>query len=117
MSACYSTQEAVFWLPHLLFIFGKSRAQSAAHARPRERDRRETHRCESPDAAKRFIEVKGRAQTGGVMLTAPEVDKLRQLGDRAFLYIVTFCKGEKPKLRIIQDPMANLHPAMLYRQV
>jgi len=74
-------------------------------------------RSEGPDAEKRFIEVKGRAQTGGVVLTAPEVDKLRQLGDRAFLYIVTFCKGEKPKLRIIQDPMANLHPAMLYRQV
>jgi hypothetical protein len=68
-------------------------------------------------SALRFIEVKGRAQTGGVVLTAPEVDKLRQLGDRAFLYIVTFCKGEKPRLRIIQDPMANLHPAMLYRQV
>jgi superfamily II DNA or RNA helicase len=74
-------------------------------------------RSEGPDGAKRFIEVKGRAQTGGVVLTAPEVDKLRQLGDRAFLYIVTFCKGEKPRLRIIPDPMANLHPAMLYRQV
>ncbi len=74
-------------------------------------------RSEGPDAAKRFIEVKGRAQTGGVVLTAPEVDKLTQLGDRAFLYIVTFCKGEKPTLRVIQDPMANLHPAMLYRQV
>jgi hypothetical protein len=31
--------------------------------------------------------------------------------------IATFCKGEKPKLRIIQDPMVNLHPAMLYLQV
>ena len=74
-------------------------------------------RSEGPNAAKRFIEVKGRAQTGGVVLTAPEVDKLRQLGDRAFLYIVTYCRGEKSKLRIIQDPMDNLHPAMLYRQV
>jgi superfamily II DNA or RNA helicase len=74
-------------------------------------------RSEGPAAAKRFIEVKGRAQSGGVVLTAPEVDKLRQLGDRAFLYIVTFCKGQQPKLRIIQDPMANLYPAMLYRQV
>jgi hypothetical protein len=27
---------------------------------------------------------------------------------------LTFCLGEKPKLRIIQDPTANLHPAMLY---
>jgi superfamily II DNA or RNA helicase len=74
-------------------------------------------RSEGPDGSKRFIEVKGRAQTGGVMITAPEVDKLRQLEDRAFLYIVTFCKGEKPRLRIIQDPMASLHPTMLYRQV
>ena len=30
---------------------------------------------------------------------------MRQLEDRAYLYIVTFCKGEKPTLRIIQDPM------------
>ena len=74
-------------------------------------------RSEGPQGAKRFIEVKGRAQTGGVVLTAPEVDKLRQLGDRAFLYIVTFCRGERPRLRIIQDPMSSLHPAMLYRQV
>lgn len=74
-------------------------------------------RSEGPDAAKRFIEVKGRAQTGCVVLTAPEVDKLTQLGDRAFLYIVTCCKGKTPTLRIIQDPMASLHPKMLYRQV
>lgn len=74
-------------------------------------------RSEGPDADRRYIEVKGRAQTGAVMLTAPEVDKLRQLGDRAFLYIVTCCKGEKPKLRIIPDPMNHLHPAMLYKQV
>jgi hypothetical protein len=74
-------------------------------------------RSEGPDAAKRYIEVKGRAQSGAVVLTAPEVDKLRQLGDRAFLYIVTFCKGEKPKLKVIQDPMSSLHPKMLYRQV
>ncbi len=74
-------------------------------------------RSEGPDAAKRFIEVKGRAKTGCIVLTAPEADKLRQLEDRAFLYIVTFCKGEKPTLRIIQDPMNSLHPKMLYRQV
>jgi HSP20 family molecular chaperone IbpA len=50
-------------------------------------------RSESPTGDKRFIEVKGRAQSGAIALTAPEVDKLRQLGNRAFLYIVTFCKG------------------------
>ena len=74
-------------------------------------------RSESPTAEKRFIEVKGRAQTGAVIITGPEVDKLRQLGDRAFLYIVTFCKNERPRLRIIQNPMALLTPEMLYRQV
>jgi len=74
-------------------------------------------RSESPTAERRFIEVKGRAQSGAVILTGPELDKLRQLADRAFLYIVTFCKGEKPRLRVIQDPIAKLTPEMLYRQV
>ena len=30
---------------------------------------------------------------------------------------MTFCKGEVPRLRIIQDPIPKLHPEMLYRQV
>jgi len=51
------------------------------------------------------------------VLTGPEVDKLRQLGNRAWLYIVTFCKSEQPKLRIIQDPISKLTPEMLYRQM
>ena len=46
-------------------------------------------RSEAPGGEVRFIEVKGRAELGGIMLTGPEVDKLRQLGERAFLYIVT----------------------------
>lgn len=74
-------------------------------------------RSVGPNGEKRFIEVKGRAQSGAIVLTDPEVDKLRQLGDRAWLYIVTFCKGEKPRLRIIQNPMARLTPEALYRQV
>lgn len=74
-------------------------------------------RSEAPNGEKRFIEVKGRAQTGAIVLTGPELDKLRQLGSRAWLYIVTFCKGEKPRLRIIQDPIPQLNPEMLYRQV
>jgi predicted GIY-YIG superfamily endonuclease len=48
---------------------------------------------------KRFIEVKGRAESGAIVLTGPEVDKLRQLGERAWLYIVTFCKGDLPAPR------------------
>lgn len=74
-------------------------------------------RSEGPSGEKRFIEVKGRAQSGAIVLTGPEVDKLRQLGARAWLYVVTFCKGERPRLRIIQDPIANLNPEMLYRQI
>lgn len=74
-------------------------------------------RSESPSGEKRFIEVKGRSQSGAIVLTGPELDKLKQLGDRAWLYIVTFCKGEVPRLRIIQDPIPKLHPEMLYRQV
>ncbi|GIV04317.1 MAG: helicase [Fimbriimonadales bacterium] len=74
-------------------------------------------RSEGPNGEKRFIEVKGRARSGAIVLTGPEVDKLRQLGERAWLYIVTFCKGERPRLRIIQDPIAKLSPEMLYRQI
>ena len=74
-------------------------------------------RSESPTGEKRYIEVKGRSQSGAIILTNPELDKLRQLGDRAWLYIVTFCRGETPRLRIIQDPIPKLNPEMLYRQV
>jgi len=85
-------------------------------------------RSEGPNGEKRFIEVKGRAQSGAIVLTGPEVDKLRQLGERAWLYVVTFCKGDlpaappaaqagRPRLRIIQDPIPRLKPEMLYRQV
>ena len=74
-------------------------------------------RSESPTGDKRFIEVKGRAQSGAIMLTGPELDKLRQLESRAWLYIVTFCKGERPRLRMIQDPIPKLKAEELYRQV
>ncbi len=74
-------------------------------------------RSESTSGEKRYIEVKGRAQTGAIVLTGPEVDKLRQLGCRAWLYIVTFCKNGQPRLRIMQDPLSKLNPEMLYRQV
>ncbi len=70
----------------------------------------------SPDYI-RFIEVKGRAQTGDIIMTAPEVDKLRQLGERAFLYVVTFCRSDKPHLRIIQDPIPQLEAENLFRAV
>lgn len=74
-------------------------------------------RSEGHDGEKRFIEVKGRAQSGGIIVTGPERDRLQQLGERAWLYVVTYCKGEKSRLRIIQNPFSKLIPEMLYRQV
>jgi len=71
----------------------------------------------APDGEKRFIEVKGRAESGPIVLTGAEVDKLCQLGLRAWLYIVTFCKSDQPRLRIIQDPISTLSPEMLCRQI
>jgi len=74
-------------------------------------------RSQSPSGEIRYIEVKGRSESGSIVLTGPEVDKLNQLGERAFLYIVTFCKTDRPRLRIIQNPMSKLKPEQLYRQV
>lgn len=55
------------------------------------------------EGQKRYIEVKGRAMTDGVMLSENEMNRLAQLGRRAWLYIVTDCKS-KPQLHIINDP-------------
>lgn len=74
-------------------------------------------RSEGPAGEKRYIEVKGRARSGGIVLTGPELDKLGQLGQRAWLYVITYCKTERPRLRIVQDPISKLSPEMLYRQV
>jgi len=74
-------------------------------------------RSESPTSEVRYIEVKGRAASGPIILTSPEMDKLKQLGARAYLYIVTYCRGERPRLRIINDPMRFLSPEMLFRQI
>lgn len=57
----------------------------------------------------RYIEVKGRARTDGVMLSENEWNRLHQLGELAWLYIVTACKSE-PKLQIVNDPARVLRP-------
>ena len=56
---------------------------------------------------KRYIEVKGRAGTDGVMLSENEMNRLNQLGTRAWLYIVTNCKTQ-PQLNIINDPARRM---------
>ena len=55
------------------------------------------------EGQKRYIEVKGRAGTDGVMLSENEMNRLAQLGTKAWLYIVTNCKTN-PQLNIINDP-------------
>ena len=61
----------------------------------------------APDGMKRYIEVKGRSGTDGVMLSENEMNRLAQLGSRAWLYIVTNCKS-RPQLNIINDPARYL---------
>ncbi len=62
----------------------------------------------SPEELKRYIEVKGRSgNDGSIMLTENEMNRLAQLGDAAWLYIVINCKS-KPELYRIQNPAANL---------
>lgn len=63
----------------------------------------------SPEELKRYIEVKGRsAGDGNVMLTENEMNRLAQLGDAAWLYIVMNCKS-KPELHRIQNPAKALN--------
>jgi len=57
---------------------------------------------------KRYIEVKGRSAVDGVMLSENEMNRLSQLGDSAWLYIVVNCKS-KPELYRIQNPANKLN--------
>jgi len=60
------------------------------------------------DMLKRYIEVKGRSATGGVMLSENEMYRMNQLGESAWLYLVMNCKS-KPELFRIQNPVKNLN--------
>lgn len=62
----------------------------------------------SPENLKRYIEVKGRSGSdGSVMLSENEMNRLAQLGDAAWLYIVMNCKN-KSELHRIQNPAKSL---------
>jgi len=57
----------------------------------------------------RYIEVKGRAQTGEVRLSSNEWKKARRFDDKYWLYIVTHTKTEtEPELTTIQNPGEKL---------
>ena len=64
-------------------------------------------RSTSADEFKRYIEVKGRSAEGGVMLSENEMNRLAQLGDAAWLYMVMDCKTT-PQLYRIQNPANTL---------
>jgi len=52
----------------------------------------------------RFIEVKGRAHTGGIALTANEYKTAQRLGADAWLYVVFQCATPQPSLNRLRDP-------------
>ena len=61
-------------------------------------------RSVSPEGLKRYIEVKGRSGAdGSVMVSENEMNRLAQLGDAAWLYIVINCKSA-PELHRIRNP-------------
>lgn len=64
-------------------------------------------RSNDAEGQKRYIEVKGRAATDGVMLSENEMNRLAQLGNRAWLYIVTNCKTT-PELNVINNPANSM---------
>ncbi|MFM9947645.1 MAG: DUF3883 domain-containing protein [Saprospiraceae bacterium] len=62
----------------------------------------------SAEGLKRYLEVKGRSGSdGSVMLSENEMNRLGQLGNAAWLYIVVNCKST-PELYRIQNPAKAL---------
>jgi hypothetical protein len=66
------------------------------------------------DETRRYIEVKGRAKTGPILLSENELNRLRQLKDAAWLYVVTDCRGTSTVSQI-QDPGNRLKPTAMPR--
>ena len=55
----------------------------------------------------RYIEVKARARSGAIRLSANEWKKARHFGDKFWLYVVTEAGSDEPQLHRIQDPAAR----------
>ena len=63
----------------------------------------------SPEGLKRYIEVKGRSgPDGSIMLSENEMNRLAQLNEAAWLYIVINCKTQ-PELFRIKNPANELN--------
>ena len=52
----------------------------------------------------RFIEVKGRADTGEIALTSNEYNTAKRLSQDYWLYVVCHCASPAPSLNILRDP-------------
>jgi hypothetical protein len=63
---------------------------------------------EAGSEAIRYIEVKGRATTGPIVLTPNEWLMAHRLGEDYWLYVVEHCRSPKPRLYAIQNPAAVL---------
>lgn len=61
-----------------------------------------------PEGEKRCIEVKGRATTGDVEITANEWAKACNIRSDYWLYAVYNCATPNPQLTCVQDPFENL---------
>lgn len=61
-----------------------------------------------PNGERRAIEVKGRANTGEVEITANEWAKACNMRDGYWLYAVYDCATATPRMARVQDPFANL---------
>ncbi|HET89634.1 MAG TPA: DUF3883 domain-containing protein [Chloroflexi bacterium] len=56
----------------------------------------------------RYIEVKARARSGAVRISANEWKKARHFGEQFWLYVVTEAATEAPQLHRVQNPAARL---------
>lgn len=55
----------------------------------------------------RYIEVKARAHSGAIRLSANEWKKARHFGEKFWIYVVTGAKTETPELHTIKNPAAQ----------
>ena len=64
-------------------------------------------RSTSPEGIPRYIEVKGRHTLGSIIVSENEWNRLHQLGESSWLYIVSNC-GTNPELTRYKDPARKL---------
>ncbi len=67
-------------------------------------------RSEDGDGNVRYIEVKARARTGAITLTANEWFMARRLQDEYWLYIVENATSDNPGLHTVQNPASRFRP-------